>query len=203
MFGSIATYAYDFTQSGLCYNITSSSERTVALTGQTEDHTTLVIPSEVTYNGVNYSVTSIADEAFYWQYAKTNDITSLTLPESIIEIGNLAFANNRISEVNIPASVQHIGNNAFGGTWYYHYGPNNDDCYQVFYPEAYTVSGDNLFYSSYKGILYDKEQITLIDCPDGYSVDIYLPSTLKEIPMSQIVNTKNTQPNLQCFKDFK
>ena len=174
--------AYDFTQSGLCYNITSSSERTVAVAGQTQDHTTLVIPSEVTYNGVTYSVTSIANNAFYKKYSDDNDITSLTLPESIKEIGDQAFAHNRISEVDIPASVQHIGRDAFGGTFYYWYGSDSEDYDQVCYPETYTVSNDNLFYSSYKGILYDKDKTKLIDCPDGYSGDIYLPSSLKEIP---------------------
>lgn len=188
---NITAQAYDFTQSGLCYNITSSSERTVAVAGQTQDHTTLVIPSEVTHNGVTYSVTAIANEAFYWQYAHTVDITSLTLPESIKEIGDRAFAHNRISEVNIPASVEHIGQDAFGGTWYYHYGPDNEDYYQVYYPETYTVSNDNLFYSSYKGILYDKDKTKLIDCPNSYSGDIYLPSSLKEIPSGAFSGRNN------------
>lgn len=177
---------YDFAITPLMYSITSSN--TVKVVGPygynryeyDASPFSLVIPSEVTYHGVTYSVTAIADNAF--SDIVPNDITSLTIPESVTYIGNRAFANNRISEVNIPASVEYIGKDAFGGSWYYHYGSDNEDYYRVEYPVTYNVSSENLYYSSYKGILYDKNQTKLIDCPNAYSGDIYLPSTLKEIP---------------------
>lgn len=177
---------YDFAITPLSYSITSSN--TVKVVGpygynQFEYDAppfSLVIPSEITYNGVTYSVTAIADNAFNYPYP--NDITSLTIPESVTYIGDYAFAKNRISEVNIPASVEYIGKDAFGGYWAYHYGSDNEDYYWVNYPETYNVSSANQYYSSYKGILYDKNQTKLIDCPNAYSGDIYLPSTLKEIP---------------------
>ena len=205
LIGSITAQAYDFTQSGLCYNITSSSERTVAVAGRTGKESSLVIPSEVTYNGVTYSVTSIADRAFYHDYTDEDyldDISSLTIPESIISIGDLAFGHNRISEVNIPASVQHIGHDAFGGTWVYRYGSDYDDYYMINYPETYTVSSENQYYSSYKGILYDKNQTKLIDCPNAYSGDIYLPSTLKEIPSGAFAGWGNHNLYIRDFSRF-
>ena len=47
----------------------------------------IVIPSSVTLRGVNYSVTSIANNAFNG----CKQVTSVTFPNSITSIGNYAF----------------------------------------------------------------------------------------------------------------
>ena len=44
------------------------------------------IPSEVTYNEETYEVTAIGDVAF-----AGTDITSVSIPESVVSIGNRAF----------------------------------------------------------------------------------------------------------------
>ena len=58
------------------------------------------------------SVTSIADNAFEWQYYLEN----ITIPESVKSIGYYAFYNcSDLEKVYIPSSVTYIGPGAFGG----------------------------------------------------------------------------------------
>lgn len=72
----------------------------------------LVIPSNVIYNGMSYPVTSIVSYAF----ASCSDLTSVTIPGSIISIGTSAFMNcTGLTSVSIPSSVTSIGNYVFSG----------------------------------------------------------------------------------------
>ena len=70
----------------------------------------VVIPSKVTYEGEEYSVTEIGDRAF----EDCRSLTSITIPEGVTKIGNSAF-NECISltSVTIPKSVTSIGDYAF------------------------------------------------------------------------------------------
>lgn len=68
------------------------NEVTVAASGATAAisiHTTgdFVIPSKITYNETEYTVTGISSYAFY----KCDNLTSVTIPETIKSIGNHAF----------------------------------------------------------------------------------------------------------------
>ena len=54
------------------------------------------------------SVTHIGDEAFAW-----NKLTSVAIPNSVTYIGDYAFFRNQLTSVTIPNSVTHIGAWAF------------------------------------------------------------------------------------------
>ena len=70
----------------------------------------ITIPSFITYNDVEYSVTSIGNAAF----CKCTRLTSITIPNSVTSIGAEAFRECRgLTSVNIPNSVTSIGNWAF------------------------------------------------------------------------------------------
>ena len=66
--------------------------------------TTVVIPE--TINGIR--VTAIGREAF-----TKNDLTSVTIPRSVIFIGESAFSNNKLTSVTIPGNGVFIGSKAF------------------------------------------------------------------------------------------
>lgn len=110
-------YAYDFEVDGVYYNITSSSNpRTVEVTYRNENYNCysgeIEIPSTITHNGNTYTVTRIGNKAFYsFNY---HEITSIILPNSIIEIGGYAFDGcDRITSMLIPNSVTIIEGGAF------------------------------------------------------------------------------------------
>ncbi len=73
------------------YDITSSANHTVKVTSYSYDYYSgnIVIPSSVTYNGTNYSVTTIGDYAFYG----CTGLTNVTIPNSVTYIGNRAFVS--------------------------------------------------------------------------------------------------------------
>jgi hypothetical protein len=54
------------------------------------------------------SVTSIESEAF-----RGNQLTSVTIPDGVTSIGDSAFANNQLTSITIPNSVTFIGDDAF------------------------------------------------------------------------------------------
>ena len=87
--------AHTFEVNGIYYNITSSTDLTVAVTYRgtstyqysNEYSGAVTIPSTVSYNGYTYSVTSIGDGAF----ASCGSLTAITIPEGVTSIGSSAF----------------------------------------------------------------------------------------------------------------
>ncbi|MEG1902888.1 MAG: leucine-rich repeat domain-containing protein [Bacteroidales bacterium] len=70
----------------------------------------IVIPAEVTYKSVVYTVNALSYQAFY----DCEEVTSVTLPESIIEIGELAFSEcSGLTSFIIPEKVEKMGRKAF------------------------------------------------------------------------------------------
>jgi hypothetical protein len=73
---------------------------------------TLDIPSEVTYNGVTFTVTSIGYRAItqQWHYDVFN------IPSTVKTIEAYAFSNNRFTtHINLPEGLEYIGASAFEG----------------------------------------------------------------------------------------
>ena len=70
----------------------------------------VIIPENVTYNGVTYSVTSIGSSAFY----DCSSLTSITIPNSVTSIDSYAFSNcSSLTSITIPNSVTSIEDWAF------------------------------------------------------------------------------------------
>ena len=125
--------AYDFEVGGIYYNITSASQMTVEVTYESREwgwseyyyrckyQGDIVIPENVSWNGSTYTVTRIGDHAFATNNSSSfsmyfNNLKSITMPETIQSIGELAFwACYGLTVVRIPASVTSIENNAFAG----------------------------------------------------------------------------------------
>ena len=78
---------YEFEVDGICYKI--GENNTVSVIQRSQKYSgDLVIPSHVSYNGVNYSVTTIASMAFA-NYC--SELTSITIPPTVTSIESGAF----------------------------------------------------------------------------------------------------------------
>ena len=118
--GSLTSWAYDFSAvapSGqvLYYNINGSEVSvTSALTSSPYYHLeplgSVIIPSSVSYEGVDYTVTAIGAQGFYG----CDSITDVFIPNTVTSIGESAFNNCRgLETVSLPNSLTTIGNSAF------------------------------------------------------------------------------------------
>ncbi len=113
-------WAMNFWSDGFYFRVLSEEEKTIRLTTSWEFgyptyyHGDLVIPQEVTYHGVTYTVTAIGqilEDPYQELY-----ITSIHLPNTITTLEEDAFAGLwNLKNLNIPKSVKHIGKNAFSG----------------------------------------------------------------------------------------
>lgn len=72
----------------------------------------VVIPEKISFNGVEYSVTSIGENAF----ASCFKLTSIAIPKFLTNIGAGAFHNcYNLKNITIPNTVTSIGNSVFAG----------------------------------------------------------------------------------------
>ena len=110
-------FAHDFEVDGIYYNILSEEDKTVEVTykgssfsSQEEYNGSVVIPATTTYSNITYNVVIIGERAFSY----CSNLTSVELPNSIIEIKKSAFDNcESLVNINIPNAVTSIGESAF------------------------------------------------------------------------------------------
>ena len=92
---------------------------------------------------------------------------SYTIPNSVTSIANLAFdLCNSLTSVTIGTNVTSIGDDAF------------DYCDRL---TAITVDTNNPAYSSVNGVLFDKNQITLVTYPGGLGGSYTIPNSVASI----------------------
>ena len=183
-----------FAQSGTTGNLTwtiSDGTLTISGTGAMPDYISYSTPwnsykSSIAAAVVSEGVTSIGRAAFYFCNSLTSvtigsDVTSIgvgafrgcnilasvTIPGSVTSIRSLAFEYcNSLTSVTIPAGVTNIEEGAFAG------------CSAL---TAINVNAANVAYSSVDGILYDKTQTSLVQCPGAKSGAVVIPSSVTSI----------------------
>ena len=115
--GSV-TSAHDFEVDGIYYNIIDSYNSTVAVTYKGSSYMeynneysgNVVIPENVTCNGIVYNVTRIGSYAF----CDCTELTSVEIPNSVTFIDDCAFWGcSELTSVKIPDSVTFLGLSAF------------------------------------------------------------------------------------------
>lgn len=111
----MAMNAYDFHVGDFYYKLSADGSNEVEIVPLEKDSVyaqlrVVNIPESVSFNDINYPVTSIGDTAFSY----CNNITEIILPSSITRIGKLAFNHCiGLKQITIPASVKFIGENVF------------------------------------------------------------------------------------------
>ena len=162
------------------FNYTTNNG-TITITEYTGPGGAVVIPDSI--NGL--PVTSIGDSAFAFQ-----SLTSVTIPNSVTNIGEEAFQGcTDLTGVNIPNGVTTIGEDAFS------------DCYSLTamtIPASVTSIGSDAFaacsslsaitvdalnpaFSSVDGVLFNKSQTLLIQCPGGRAGSYTIPNSVTSI----------------------
>jgi len=128
-------------------------------------------------------VKAICNDAF----KDCKNLISVLLPDSVTRIGKNAFKGcSKLERINIPDGVTEIPNEAFGNTCGLKAitlgnGLKNIDflmdCAEL---RIIEVDNGNPLYSSYDGVLYDKDVETLLICPRGKS-QLTIPKSVKYI----------------------
>lgn len=103
---STTASAYDFEVDGLFYSIVSSTDLTCeVIHGDITYAGDIIIPSSVTYDNRNLSVTKIGSMAF----CDCTDLASVSIPNSVKEIGSYAFSRcSSLTSAVIPNSLKII-----------------------------------------------------------------------------------------------
>ena len=84
---STSALAYDVKIDGIYYNLISKGKTADVTYGEEKYSGEVVIPSSITVEGKEYTVTSIGNSAFY----ECSSLTSVTIPNSVTSIGERAF----------------------------------------------------------------------------------------------------------------
>lgn len=145
---AVSVLAHDFEVDGIYYNILSDT--TVAVTYKGTSTTsaaykgTMIIPANVTYNNINYNVTSIGKNAFTacttldsisipnsvkaisdYAFGTCTSLTSIVIPDGVISLGTYVFYScTKLQKVSIPSSVIEIGTKSFFNTSIYNTASN-------------------------------------------------------------------------------
>ncbi len=113
---SMGVYAQMVGKSGDLYYKFNSADKTAAVANAYYDGNDMncykgdiVVPPTVTYNGVEYSVTSVGQFAFN----DYDEVTSVTLPSTILTLDEYSFDSTLLTDLVIPNSVKTIGVSAF------------------------------------------------------------------------------------------
>ena len=96
---------------GIYYNL-NSEDCSAEVTNKTKYfyYDYISIPQTVTYDGIEYNVTTIGNAAFNG----STGLRGITIPSSVTSIGSSAFSRcSGLTRITIPNSVTSIGSGAF------------------------------------------------------------------------------------------
>ena len=122
--------------------------------------------SKISTLSIGNWVTSLGDYSFI---GSTN-LKSINVPNAVTSIGVSAFAGcNNVTDITLGSSVAKLGTGVFTG------------CSLL---SNIIVDANNTVYSGINGVLFSKDQLTLIQYPLGRSGDYQIPTQVKTIGTS-------------------
>lgn len=156
---------------GIYYNLNSNTKTAEVIKYLSKKYSgDFVIPSSVTVEGANYSVTSIGTSAF----TGCSDLTSITIPNSVTTIGKKAFEGcTALISVTIPDGVTSIGDMAF----YYCTGLNSITIgknVEMVYHETFGFCNLKKVDINSSAIVSKDYQLTSLNYYFGYQVEEYI-----------------------------
>lgn len=101
-----------------------------------------------------------------YAFSYCSSLTNVVISYGVITIGDKAFSGCPLTSVTIPSSVSSIGGQAF------------EDCPALL---AINVDSANAYYASLDGVLFDKSQRVLIQCPGGKAGSYTIPPNVRSI----------------------
>ena len=111
-----------------------------------------------------------------WSFAFCQNLVTITIPDSVISIGENAFVDCNLQTITIPGSVTNIGQWAFSG------------CATL---TNIAVDVANAFYSSIDGVLFNEGITMLIQCPGGRTGSYIVPESVTSIGSSSFNGCRN------------
>ena len=154
----------------------------VAITGYIGSDEAVTIPSTINFLPVTF-VGRELEQNMAW-----GNLTSLTFPNSVSEIGDFTFLGSNLNNIRLNNGLKYIGVGAFAGTGL----TNIIIPYSVTYIGAlafgncvyltgFNVNWLNSVYSSKDGVLFNKNQTTLVMYPGGRVGAYKIPDKVTEI----------------------
>lgn len=185
---AVATSHAYFIVDGIYYNIISEEEKTVEVTLDDMNFShqfmytrDIVIPSKITYEGNEYTVTSIGNYAFQDSYA----LTSVEIPSSVTSIGYGAFYScYNLTSVNMPSGITFIGDEAF----------YDSGIKFIEIPSKVTSIGNRVFYSC--------ENLTSIEIPNtivSIGEEAFAYSGLESVEIPGSVTSIGNKAFFRCY----
>ena len=167
-----------FVIDGLIYTTNINSDN-VEVSGYSQINGNISIPDKVTYDNVEYTVTSISRKAFQ----NSSGLTSVTIPNSVTRIGFGAFQNcSGLTTITISNSVTTIKDD-----FYYTDASASGECLDAAVFRGCSsltyigVDEGNTNFSSIDGVLFNKDKTTLICYPMGKTGEYTIPNGVAEI----------------------
>ena len=181
-------FADDKVPFGDLYYYLNTADKTAEVTSKPSGKYSgnIVIPEKILISSVYYTVTTIGDRAFWG----CEDLTSLSIPNTIVSIGEYGisccyslttitiptsviyiqekafYGCTKLKTIEIPQNVAMIGSGAFSGC---------DNLTEI------KVAADNKYFSVKDGVLFNKEQTTIVAVPGAKKGSYTIPNTVTTI----------------------
>lgn len=182
---------YEHVQIGeLFYNLDTTNKTAEVISGGYGGYSgSIVIPKNVDYHNITYTVIGIGNNAF----SSCDSLISLTIPDGVTYIGDNAFFScDNLTDIHFPSSITYVGTGVFyyGDPWYSN---RNNGCWRQ---EKLYIG--KCLYTSYQTCNdWTIEDSTVYICANAFDncnmSNIYIPNSVERIGNEAFYNCRKLQ----------